>query len=223
MKICVISDLHGKLDFAIKPCDILCICGDIVPTYIQVYMRETLDWLARDFVPWCDKQPCEKVFLIAGNHDWTAMRHPDDWENMFKGTKITYLLDSLAEYKGLKIYGTPWCHQFYNWAFMASDEDLKKIYSKMPEGVDILLTHDCPYGNNDILLQEDFYTGDHIGCKPLGEAVDEKKPRYQFCGHLHSCNHDMEKRGETEIRNVSILNEHYDRVYEPCYIEISEQ
>ena len=223
MKICVISDLHGKLDFAIKPCDILCICGDIVPTYIQVYMRETLDWLARDFVPWCAKQPCEKVFFIAGHHDWSAMRHSDNWEGMFKGTKITYLLDSLAEYKGLKIYGTPWCHQFYNWAFMASDEDLKKIYSKMPEGVDILLTHDCPYGNNDILLQEDFYTGGHIGCKPLGEAVDEKKPRYQFCGHLHSCNHDMEKRGETEIRNVSILNEHYDRVYEPCYIEISEQ
>jgi Icc-related predicted phosphoesterase len=158
MKICAISDMHGKLDFTIKPCDILCICGDIVPTYIQVYRRETLDWLARDFVPWCDKQPCEKVFLIAGNHDWTAMRSPDDWEEMFKGTKITYLLDSLAEYKGLKIYGTPWCHKFFNWAFMTSDEDLKKIYSKMPEGVDILLTHDCSYCNNDILLQEDFYT-----------------------------------------------------------------
>ena len=68
IKICAISDMHGILDFNIEPCDILCICGDIVPLYIQTHHTATLTWLADTFVPWCEKQPCEKIFLIAGNH-----------------------------------------------------------------------------------------------------------------------------------------------------------
>ena len=84
IKICAISDMHGILDFDIKPCDILCICGDIVPLRVQSYHDGTLKWLAKTFVPWCEKQPCDKAFLIAGNHDWIAMNHPDDWEEMFE-------------------------------------------------------------------------------------------------------------------------------------------
>ena len=221
MKVCAISDMHGILDFDIKPCDILCICGDIVPLRVQKFHDGTLKWLAEEFVPWCEKQPCEKVFLIAGNHDWVAMEHPDDWEAIFEGTKIAYLCDAEAEYEGFRIYGTPWCHQFYNWAFMTSDVELVKIYNKIPYKVDILLTHDCPHGTSDVILQDVYWKTDkHIGCIPLGEAVDNKMPRYQFCGHLHSCNHEMEKRGDTEVRNVSMVDEHYDRVYEPCYVDI---
>lgn len=229
IKICAISDMHGILDFDIKPCDILCICGDIVPLKVQSLHEGTLKWLAKTFVPWCEKQPCEKVFLIAGNHDWCAMNHPDDWEAMFKDTKITYLCDSSAEYTKLdgnkyqeiSIYGTPWCHQFYNWAFMTSDVVLEKIYNKIPYKVDILLTHDCPYGTSDVLLQDvPWRNGEHIGCHPLGDAVDNKKPLLLLHGHLHSTNHESEKRGDTDVYNVSVVDEHYKRVYEPLYIEI---
>ena len=224
MKICAISDMHGILDFDIKECDALCICGDIVPLRIQTWHDATIKWLAEEFIPWCEKQPCEKVFLIAGNHDWTAMKHPDDWESMFEGTKVTYLCDTSAEYKGLTIYGTPWCHQFYNWAFMTSDVELSKIYNKIPKKVDILLTHDCPYGTSDILLQDvPWKTNKHIGCPPLGVAVDEKEPRFVLCGHLHSCTHEPQKRGKTIVTNVSMVDEHYDRVYEPYYFEIEEK
>ena len=229
IKVCAISDMHGKLDFDIKPCDILCICGDIVPLNVQTYHDGTLKWLAKKFVPWCEKQPCEKVFLIAGNHDWIAMKHPDDWEAMFKGTKITYLRDSSAEYiketdgeyQEISIYGTPWCHQFYDWAFMTSDTELEKIYSKIPYKVDILLTHDCPYGTSDVLLQDvPWRNGEHIGCHPLGDAVDSKKPRFVCSGHLHSCTHEPQERGETIVTNVSMVDERYDRVYEPHYFDV---
>lgn len=231
MKICAISDMHGILDFDIKPCDILCICGDIVPLKVQYYLEGTLKWLAKEFIPWCEKQPCEKVFLIAGNHDIVAQEHPDDWEAMFNDTKITYLLDKEVEYtketednyESIRIYGTPWCHQFYNWAFMTSDKNLEKIYSKIPYKVDILLTHDCPYGTSDVILQEDVPWHDgktHIGCHPLGDAVDEKKPNIHFCGHLHSCTHVPQQRGDTMVTNVSVVNEHYERVYNPLYMEI---
>jgi Icc-related predicted phosphoesterase len=175
--------MHGILNFGIEPCDILCICGDIVPLRVQNFHEGTLKWLAKEFVPWCEKQPCKKVFLIAGNHDWIAMKNPDDWGAMFENTKITYLCDSEAEYEGFRIYGTPWCHQFYNWAFMTSDKELEKIYSKIPYKVDVLLTHDCPHGTSDIIMQEDvlWYDGKtHIGCIPLGDAVDEKKTSSTF-------------------------------------------
>lgn len=228
MKICAISDMHGRLDFDIKPCDILCICGDILPTTIQSLHEWSIKWLIEEFIPWCEKQPCEKVFFIAGNHDFVFMHHPDDIDEILEGNKkITYLLDEETEYKkgaeSIRIYGTPWCHQFYNWAFMAPDENLKDIYSKIPYKVDVLLTHDCPYGTSDVILQEDvpWYDGKtHIGCHPLGDAVDEKKPRFHFCGHLHSCTHIPQQRGETMVTNVSVVNEHYKRVYEPLYMEI---
>lgn len=230
IKICAISDMHGILDFDIKPCDILCICGDIVPLNVQSFHDGSAKWLVNTFIPWCEKQPCEKVFFIAGNHDWFFMKYPDEVDEIFKDNKkIKYLRDSEAGYvketkdtcQEVSIYGTPWCHQFYNWAFMTSDVELAKIYNKIPYKVDILLTHDCSHGTSDVIMQDvPWNTGQHIGCIPLGEAVDNKQPRLHFCGHLHSCNHEMEKRGDTEVRNVSMVDETYKRVYEPCYVEI---
>jgi len=230
IKICAISDMHGILDFDIKECDILCICGDIVPLNVQTLHEGSVKWITKKFIPWCEKQPCEKVFLIAGNHDWVFMNHPDEMEEIFKDNeKITYLYDSSAEfiketedsYQEISIYGTPWCHQFYNWAFMTSDTNLEKIYNKIPYKVDVLMTHDCPHGTSDVILQDvPWKTDEHIGCIPLGHAVDEKKPRYMFTGHLHSCTHEPQQRGDTIVTNVSVVNENYKRVYEPFYVEI---
>lgn len=229
IKICAISDMHGILNFDIEPCDILCICGDIVPLNVQHYHDGTIKWLKNRFVPWCNRQECEKVFLIAGNHDIIAEKYPDEWRSVFDDTKITYLCDESAEYikqvddtyQELSIYGTPWCHQFYDWAFMTSDVKLEKIYSKIPYKVDLLLTHDSPHGTSDVILQDvPWKDGKHIGCIPLGNAVDEKKPKLLLHGHLHSTNRELEKRGETDVYNVSIVDETYKMVYRPQYFEI---
>lgn len=230
IKVCGISDMHGNLDFKIDPCDILCICGDIVPLNVQSFHEGSIKWLRHKFIPWCEKQPCDKIFLIAGNHDWVFMNHPDDIDDLFKyHEKIVYLLDESVEYtketdgnyQQITIYGTPWCHQFYDWAFMTSDVELEKIYNKIPYKVDILLTHDCPYGTSDVILDDvPWKTGEHIGCRPLGDAVDKMKPRFMLTGHLHSCIHEPQERGETIVRNVSMVNEQYKMAYEPYYFEI---
>ena len=70
MKICAISDLHGYLPDNIEPCDVVCICGDVIPPDIQKNYEASLAWLSGPFQLWALKLNCNKVLFIAGNHDF---------------------------------------------------------------------------------------------------------------------------------------------------------
>ena len=222
MRICAFSDMHGQYDFKVEPCDIVLICGDIVPLKIQKYTDDTEVWIKTFFIPWCNNLPCEKVVFIAGNHDFYFERHPDRVKRLLEGQdKIVYLDCESYEYKGKTIYGTPWCKPFYNWAFMEettkSDERYKDI-----QHMDILMTHDAPYGVSDILLQKDCWWADgtHIGNLALRNLIERVEPSLNLHGHLHSTNREAEYLGKTKIHNVSLLNENYEMIYTPIYIEI---
>lgn len=219
MKICAISDLHGDL-IDISPCNLLIICGDIIPLNKQTSGHKSLAWLRNKFIPWVTNLPCDKVIFIAGNHDWVAEKSSGHLFEMFpKYSKITYLFHEDYEYEGLKIFGTPYCQRFYNWAFMRDDEDLQQMYKCIPKDLDILITHDAPYGVSDVLLQSG-YTKEHIGNKPLREAILEKEPKYVLHGHLHSTSHEFELLGSSKVVNCSIKDEQYQLVYDPIYFEI---
>ena len=227
MKIVAISDLHGMLDFTTPACDVLCICGDIVPLNIQSYTKETFKWLETEFLPWCNQQPCETILLVGGNHDLRMCSHEDKVHALFNETKVHYLLDESYEYidtetgNVVKFYGTPWCHIFGNWAFMISDDEINKKLRNMPDDVDVLLTHDAPYGVSDVCFQKVWWNKhEHIGCKPMRDAIIEHKPKYCLHGHLHSTNHACEMLGDTQVYNVSLLDETYTRVYEPFELTI---
>ena len=108
---------------------------------------------------------------------------------------------------------------------MAPDPALEEIYSKIPKGLDILMTHDQPYGYGDVLLQKDcpWANGEHIGNKMLLEAINKRCPRYQFNGHLHSCDHnEIIINKKTVHYNVSLKDESYQPVYKPLYLEIDK-
>ena len=87
MKICGISDMHGQYDFKVEPCDIVLICGDIVPLEIQVLDSKSEEWFKTFFIPWCTNLPCEKVVFIAGNHDFVLKYHPDRIRELLKGVQ----------------------------------------------------------------------------------------------------------------------------------------
>lgn len=222
------SDLHGSLiqTSEFHPCEVVFICGDISPLNIQANDRKMKKWLVNIFKPWCEALPCNKVYFIAGNHDWVALRDPDFMKTIFPhDEKVTYLCQEMAVYnydgKDYTIFGTPFCKQFCNWAFMEEDEELAKLYSVIPDNLDILLTHDQPYGYGDVVLQPiSWNDGAHIGNKPLLEAVFTHEPKYMFCGHLHSTTHDCVQIAETKRYNVSIKDEYYDIAYAPLYLEI---
>lgn len=226
IKVCAFSDMHGNLDFEIKPVDIVLIAGDVVPLYIQHSNEDSITWLIEVFIPWCTKLPCEHVFLIAGNHDRIFERKPSLIKELFdKEEKITYLNCEFAEYNGITIYGTPLCHIFGNWAFMIPDEEQDEIYNKVINGgkkIDILLSHDAPYGVSDVLLQKDcpWATGEHIGNKPLARFIERAQPRIVTKGHLHSTNRKVEYLGDSKVFSVSLLDENYRMVYKPHYFTI---
>lgn len=232
MRICGISDMHGNLDFSIEPCDVLCICGDIFPLEIQNYSKPCEKWFAKEFLLWCDKQPVKEILLIGGNHDFWLSRHSDKAKleclKSPKNVRITYLQDESYEYidedsgKVYTFYGTPWCHKFGDWAFMPeTDDTLSYHFEKIPDNLDILLTHDAPYGVSDVCLQDVWWNKkEHIGSKPLAKAVSIKQPKILLHGHLHTTNREEELLGKTSVYNVSLLDEKYEMVYKPLYLEI---
>lgn len=224
LKICAISDIHGRLNVKIKKSDVLLISGDVSPLSLQRNMMLMEGWMAASFIPWCESQPVDKVILIAGNHDFYLQDRADLFRKQIQGTKIVYLQDEEFIYRkdettSYKIYGTPWCKYFYNWAFMIDDEELTEKFSMIPNDIDILLTHDCPYGYNDIC----FNNGTHIGNIPLMEAIKDKQPRYVFTGHLHSAEKSPVKLGHSIVQNVCVLGEDYKLTYKSTYTTIPER
>jgi len=226
MKICAISDLHGYLP-TLDQCNLVLICGDSVDLSQQVYYKSCYNWYIKEFKPWANSLPCDKVLFIAGNHELGLQGHDDEWYDAFPtDDKVTFLFDDEYIYDHLgtqyRIYGTPWCKQFGNWAYMANSEQLTDLYSQIPEGLDILMTHDQPYKYGDILTQDvPWNDGTHIGNVQLLEAIEKKQPVLHICGHLHSCPKEAIKINNTTHYNVSIKDEKYEPVYEPLYLDIT--
>lgn len=226
MKVCAISDMHGQYDFNIDPVDILFICGDIIPLKIQNYSKESKKWFKDVFIQWCKNQPVNDIYFIGGNHDWWIFRHPEQVKECCKEvSNLHYLLDEEAIYMNedgtiYKIYGTPWCHQFGDWAFMGySDDALAQKFMNIGGDIDFLITHDAPYGVSDI-CNTFWNPGEHIGSHGLAYMISQRQPKYNFHGHLHSSNHNCEMLGNTKVYNVSLLNENYNMEYYPLYLEL---
>lgn len=231
MKICVLSDLHGQLINNIEPCELVLICGDISPLKYQ-RSRPSIDgWLKKRFSEWVNNLPCEMVFMVAGNHDLAFEGREPNWrlEHISNPTsrKLVLLENEYTDYlsiegKVYRIFGTPLCHKFGNWAFMYEDEYIyNELNVKMPENCDILISHDAPYGTSDICFEATWHTlEEHIGNRPLRNIVLEKKPSYMFHGHLHTSNHEEETLGVTKVYNTSILNEEYSIAFNPLYLDI---
>ena len=219
-KILAFSDSHGPLPKIEEEFDLLLIPGDIVELRVQDDPNRSKDWFLNNFVSWINTLPFKdnesKVLWIAGNHEVAFYNDPNRLGiardvNVLTNGRAIYLEDRLIETHGLKIYGTPWCRIFGYWAFMRSNDILNQYYDKIPFGLDILLTHDAPYGTSDMCYG--WYalgrTPEHIGNKPLRDAILKKAPKYNIHGHLHSANHECEILGDTKVYCVSLVDENY--------------
>ena len=233
MDICAISDTHGLLPKIGRSFDLLLIGGDNVDLWSQKSKNDTISWYTNMFVDWINDLPFKdnnsKVVWIAGNHEvaFENLGPKDRKELANRVTELTnnraiYLENESYVFNELLIYGTPLCKRFGNWAFNADPDSLKEGYANIPNNVDILLTHDAPYGISD--LCEGWYdrglTPIHIGNEQLRDAIIEKQPKINLHGHLHSSNHDVEKLNTTDVYCISILDESYKIAYKPLYLQL---
>ena len=235
MKIVCISDLHG---FLYKPedvpeCDVVCICGDIVPLDYQGDDVASIAWFCLEFVPWTDQLRCKKVIFIAGNHDF-FLEHIMYGPMRVDGTrkqrsasevlrkllpgvnkgkhKLIYLRDNSVEIEGKTFYGTPWISDLPNWAFNKTEEELENLFKNVPKKLDVLLTHMPPdIDSVGTVLQKNAYNhGANYSSKALKEAILLRNIHYVFCGHVHSGNHVLTEYNEEHfIQNVSVKDEDY--------------
>ena len=222
MKFIATSDIHGDLP-NIPECDAVLICGDISPVLIQRNMIGMTDWMTTVFNHWVNKLPCDKVFLIGGNHDfWMEKATTDDWNQLssYVTKKLIVLNNEQYDYNGIIIYGTPECKWISNaWAYMNDIEELVDKYSKIPSNVDILMAHEAPVigGMN---VAHDLQPVREFGSFALADAIISSKPKYALCGHIHSGEHNPKNIAGTTYVNVSYKNEHYSPAYPVFTFEI---
>ena len=77
-------------------------------------------------------------------------------------SRAIYLEHDLVEVEGLKIFGSPFTKKYSRGAFQYDKEDDQKIWNSLPENIDILITHEPPFGILDESHQEK-----HAGSKAL--------------------------------------------------------
>jgi Icc-related predicted phosphoesterase len=177
MKFCCISDIHGYLP-EVPDCDVLLIGGDIVPTNMHDYLLSA-SWLQTSFKEWIDNLSQRmKIFAVAGNHDFIFQKA----KHLLPNLNWTYLEDSGFIFQDLKIWGSPWQPEFHNWAFNATESELCKKWSLIPEDTDILLLHGPPRGYGDFSL----YGNVNTGSPGLLKRIREIKPKLVVAGHIHS-------------------------------------
>lgn len=235
LRIAAVSDMHGKLRPEHLPdADTLIIAGDYLPNFSASNggrllppddARKQLEWLPKKFLPRILKKGYRKIIVIAGNHDWVH-EFPGtapEARKVLEDAGVAYLQDEPFEFEGVKFYGSPWQPWFCDWAFQIDERDelagyphSKAIWSKIPAGVDVLVTHGPP---RDIL---DKAPGNRrVGCPILREQVFSRvKPQVHVFGHIHE-GYGTEERLGVNFLNVALCDGQYEPNQKIQVIEVT--
>lgn len=197
MRVCFISDTHNQ-HVEVPKCDLLIHSGDFSGRGTEKELRNFNKWMGSIDLPATHK------IVIAGNHDFIFERD-NLWARSLV-TEFTYLQDELYEVDGLRIYGSPWQPEFFNWAFNLTSDKLKDVWKMIPYNLDILITHGPPLGVRDMTAE-----GDHVGCTYLLDAVLEKMPKVHAFGHIHE-GYGISNCNGVKFVNASSVNLMYEQV-----------
>lgn len=131
----------------------------------------------KDFLP----NPDAPIICVRGNHDFVPLAElfgGDVWEATDDPTRTTTIQGlTVGGCRGVNFIQGEWTDELYGSQF---DERAEKL----PDNIDLLLTHSPPYG----LL--DFYGGSYVGSRALRRYVNKRSYsdsniRAHFFGHIH--------------------------------------
>ena len=217
MKITFISDTHTKhRQLELPGGDLLIHAGDLMNSGYSQYEVE-------DFCKWFEAQNYDNCVFIAGNHDRLFEIEPELVKEIVDEYGVDYLQDSELvigeEWEtGVKIWGSPWQPEFYNWAFNLPrcGDQLKEIWDRIPQDTDILITHGPPQDHLDVSGPP--YNEPNLGCELLRVKVDQQPPKIHVFGHIHG-SFGYKFHNDTHFFNASILNERYDYTNKPVTVD----
>ena len=200
VRIVVVSDTHGMhRALNIPACDILIHCGDATNF-------GAVEEVAA-FAGWCNDLKStslvKHIVFCPGNHDLglyeaSATDKATHRQTLKKISKVHYLVDSAVTLCGLRIYGSPWTRRAMSkWAFpFESEQKAYDIFKRIPEDVDILVTHGPPKG----IMDSGF------GSIALMDIVQKRQPTYHLFGHVHE-GYGQQTIGSTTFVNGCSLDE----------------
>jgi Icc-related predicted phosphoesterase len=212
MKLVIISDTHNKhKQVKIPAGDVLVVPGDFTGRGFSGEVDSFRKWLL--------SLSFKKKVVIAGNHDLSFEDTPEKAQELLlknNDGSIIFLQDSEVTVDDVRFYGSPWQPRFFDWAFNLDrgSSQLRDKWRKIPDGIDVLITHCPPYGIMDPSLD-----GLPVGCELLLEELMRIKPKLHVFGHLHSGFGIVEKNGIIFV-NAAMCDEQYQIHREPIVVDL---
>ena len=206
MNIVLWSDSHSRHELCrIPDGDVLIFAGDIGA-------RGTLEEL-ESFDAFLGRLPHRRKIVIAGNRDYFFEDQPA--ESLRRLTHAAYLQDEETVVDGIRIFGSPWQPPFMKTAFnLPRGGPLREKWSRIPTGIDVLITHTPPMGIGDRTA-----SGLHVGCEDLLAAVLRIRPRVHVFGHVHE-GYGMTRKDGMLFVNASVVDERMEISHPPVVVSV---
>jgi len=191
-----ISDTHTHHSLLELPLegDVLLHCGDFTNSGTLEECDQFCRFMAplgfrhKLLVPGNHDLPCDAEWYEAHWQEWhEAFQAPDRVQKMLEDAGIRTLNGDAIEVFGITLFGSPLQpRQPKDRRQMAFGRrrgaELKAEWARVPDGVDVLLTHTPPAG----VLDTSKYSGKDLGCEELRKAVGKTKPAVHVFGHIHA-------------------------------------
>ncbi len=199
MRIFHCSDTHSLHDQLIIPdgIDIFIHSGDAENSRDQL---ESLRELNR-FLVWLEKLDIKHRLCVSGNHSCWVEKNEKEARLRYKDAGAKLLIGESIEVEGIKFWGSPLTPTFgIDWAYNRDRGKIGKVWEKIPDDTQILITHGPPKGILD-LSENRKHEVEQCGDSALMSRINFLDSLiFNAMGHLHDFGKTYQNQGVL-IRN----------------------
>lgn len=209
-RVVAVSDLHTHLP-QVPPCDLLVVAGDVSSMFAPLELQQR--FLAGPFSDWLSEVPAKAIAGVSGNHELVG-------DAFLRELPWDYLAGETRTLGGLIVHGLPWTSRFadmHHQDQLGRDlrDDLPPRYRAVPDGIDVLVSHQPPAG-----LRDAADGGPSRGSEALRWTIERARPRLCVVGHIHGAHGSAHHHG-TIVVNAALAGEDDDRpAHRPVVIDL---